>query len=230
MMRSIGILLLALVSNSLAASPLNDLKEESPSVYQLVNDYSKYQAGFTAYAAQQGFRRPYEKLATVAHEMIHLASATHAGYFIDGVYYEPYIGAEHWPSLRNRDVAPLMRTEERGLIHSVYMRATPDNNLGNILDEVNAYTHVLPFVCKHEAESAPRQAQNLIGHLHVVEAYLRVARTSRPTEYAALQKNRLSSGAIVTITSRAWAALQGCGLPSAQLPNQEATYFARSLR
>ena len=89
---------------------------------------------------------------------------------------------------------------------------------------------MLPFVCKHEAESAPRQAQNLIGHLNVVEAYLRVARTGRPSEYATLQKNRLSSGAIVTITSRAWAALRGCGLPDAQMPNQEATYFARSLK
>ena len=223
-------LLLASASGNLMASPTDDLKREAPAIYRLVSEYASYHTGFASYASQQGFRRPYENLATVAHEMIHLASAKHAGYFIDGVYYEPYIGAEHWPNLRNRDIAPLMRTEERGLIHSVYMRATPDNNLGNILDEVNAYTHVLPFVCKHEAESAPRQAQNLIGHLNVVEAYLRVARTGRPSEYATLQKNRLSSGAIVTITSRAWAALQGCGLPAAQLPNQEATYFARSLK
>lgn len=225
--RAFWILFLVFVPGFLYATPIDDLKRDNPVLARLATEYANYQSGFSQYANQQGFRKPYENLATAIHETIHLASAMHAGYFIDGVYYEPYIGAEHWPSLRNRDIAPLMQSEEKGIIYSVYMRATPNNNLGNILDEVNAYTHVLGFICRHEPESAGRQAVNLIGHLHVVEAYLRVTRTNRPDEYAKLIGDRLSAGAITTITTRAWSALLACGLSAAQLPRGEADYFNR---
>lgn len=215
---------------SVAAKPIDDLQREQPVLAQLLAEYPGYQSGLEAYARQQGFRQPYENLATVVHEAIHIASAVHQGYFIDGVYYEPYISQEHWPSFHNRDIAVIMQAEEKGVIYSVYMRSTPENNMGNVLDEVNAYTHVLGFVCQHERNSVGRQATNLIGHLHLLEAYLRTTRTSRPEEYATLLKNRLSAGAIRTITTRAWDALMGCGLPAAQLPRQEAIYFVRSLK
>jgi len=207
------------------ASPLDELRKEEPALYRLIDEYKSYHSQFYKYAMQQNFVQPYESVATVAHEIVHLASATHQGYFIDGMYYEPYVGASNWPSLRNRDIAPLMRQEERGIISSVYMRATPANNLGNILDEINAYTHVLSFVCRHEPTSVGRQVINLIGHLNVVEAYLRVTRTSRPDEYMVLLQNRLSSGAIYTITSRAWSALQNCGVPTTQQPRVEVLHF-----
>lgn len=222
-------LLLALVAGVASGNPIDDLKRENPPLARLLSQYASYQEGLEKYARQQGFREPYELYSVIIHEEIHIDSAVHQGYFIDGVYYEPYIGSEHWPSLRNRDIAPLMRPEERGVIHSVYMPSTPANNLGNILDEVNAYTHVLGFVCKHEPKSAARQANNLVGHLNVVEAYLRVARTSVRGDYDALLHNRWSAGALATITQRARSALLACGLPLAQLPRQEAAYFINAM-
>jgi hypothetical protein len=153
----------------------------------------------------------------------------HQGYYIDGIYYEPYVGTQHWPGLRNSDIAPLMKPHERGLIHSVYMRATPNNNLGNILDEVNAYTHVIGFVCKHEPQSAVRQIDNLVGHLHVVEAYLRVARLRAPGDYQTLLQNRFSAGALKTITERAWTALSACNWSLEQTPHHEAAFFIQSI-
>lgn len=228
-MKKLFPLLLLSILKTVSATPESDMEKELPRLFQLTKDYAEYVEPMRAYANRQGFRAPYEQLAVTLHELSHLASAAHQGYFIDGTYYEPYIAPEHWPSLRNRDILPLLLAGERGPISSIYMPATPENNLGNILDEVNAYTHGMAFICRHEPQSAKRQATNLLGHLNVVEAYLRTARTRLPNEYQALLKNRYSAGAIKTITERAWVALATCGLAQSSLPNREAMVFVGAL-
>ncbi len=228
-MKFLAAVVFALFTSTASGTPVADLESESPQLAGLLVRYTSYHEALLKYARMQGFREPYEMWATVVHEVIHIDSAAHQGYFIEGIYYEPYVSPEHWPRLRNRDIAPLMRAEERGLIHSVYMQSTPNNNLGNILDEVNAYTHVLRFVCKHEPASTRRQANNLIGHLNVVEAYLRIARISARSDYEALLHNRLSAGAVTTLTQRAWSALLACGIPSAELATTEAADFTRAV-
>ncbi|MQA40758.1 hypothetical protein [Rugamonas aquatica] len=207
------------------ATPLDLLQTQAPQLARLYAAYPQYGDGLSRYAAGQGFSRPVERLATVVHELIHIDSAAHQGYYIDGVYYEPYLAASAWPSLRNEEVGPWMRGDEKGNIYSLYMRATPKNTLGNALDEVNAYGQVLPFVCRNEADSADRQIRNLLGQLYVVEAFLRVARMARPEDYRALTRRHASAGALKTITGRAWYALVACGVPAAQLPNQETRYL-----
>jgi hypothetical protein len=217
------------VANAQSIGPHSALAREHPDLQKLFNEYRIYAPAFEKYAHRQGFRKPVEQLATVVHEMVHVASARHQGFFIHGTFYEPYVAASAWPRLSNRDVMPQMLLPEKGLMHSVYMAATPDNRLGNIIDELNAYAHVMPFVCRHERESAEKQVRNVVGLLHIVEAYLRVARIVSPGEYAALLANRASAGAIATITQNAWSALAGCGLPRAMVPRSETEAFLARL-
>jgi hypothetical protein len=228
-MRRLIAILSAVISVASAAErdQLEHLRVDDQRLYALYTKYQSMAPKLQAYTKGQGFTAPYESLATVLHEMVHIDSAVHQGFSIDGVYYEPYVSAQHWPATNNSDVAPTMLSSERGAIHSIYMRHAPKNNLGNVLDEVNAYSHVIGFVCKNEPSTAPKQIANLRGHLNVVEAYLRLLRTSRPGEYRALSINRLSAGALITITSRARAALLACGQLESEVPKVEAEYFSQ---
>lgn len=103
----------------------------------------------------QGFRRPIENLATVAHEIIHIASAVHEGYYIDGTYYEPYL-KQGRPALNNEQVRPYLQDHERGIITNLYANNTPKTNLGNIVDEINAATLMS---CPTFANMSPRATE-----------------------------------------------------------------------
>jgi hypothetical protein len=208
------------------AQPLDVLKKDYPVLYKLYLTGMPYQEKLSAYANTQGFRQPFENLATVIHENIHIASATHSGYYIEGIYYEPnFTDAKVWPAVTNDLVSANLKPEERSIISSVYMRTTPKNHLGNILDEMNAYSHVIQFVCKNEPTSAPKQIANLMGFLHVEEAYLRVVRSGFPQEYQRLSASRENRGALRLITERAWTGLVACGVRPKDLPTAEAKYF-----
>lgn len=218
-------MVLALMGAAHAAAPLAVLKQSSPALYKLYQTYPSYHQTFVDYANRQGFRRPVENLATVVHEIIHIDSHVHLGYFIEGVYYEPYLTRSAWPSLTNKDVQPYMTGAEQGVIYRYYVLNSPDNHLGNVVDEINAYGHVLQFVCRNEPESADKQIANLAGHLQLQEAYLRTLRLRLPAEHTRLARTRESRGAISLISQRAWAALKGCGVAEAAIPGQELIYF-----
>jgi len=208
-----------------AAEPLDVLKGANPALYALYNNYKGYHEGLGAYAARQGFRRPYEHLATVVHELIHIDSSVHQGFYIEGTYYEPYLAAGAWPSLNNEQVRPYLTDQERSSnIYRLYVLNTPSNNLGNIVDEINAYTHVAPLVCSNEPESAEKQSRNLLGFLHLVEGYLRTLRTRLPGEYQRLREHREARGALTLVLERAWAALRVCGVREGGMGG-EARYF-----
>jgi hypothetical protein len=232
--RSLNVFLKLAVTFALAASidvcaaPIDTLRSQEPQLFALYEEYHSYASGLEKYANQQGFRSPYENLATVVHEEIHIAQASHQGFYIDGIYYEPYLAAEYWPSVRNRDVIKYVLLGERSLITQVYMPSTGDNGLGSILEEMNAYTHVLPFVCKNERTSASKQVTNLRGFLLVLEVYLRTVRTNSPREYQALLENRFSAGAIQTLTERAWHSLAVCGYTEADFKFPESSAFINS--
>jgi hypothetical protein len=220
----------AVASAVAAQMPVDMLKKQEPALYALYQGYTSYQATLGEYASRQGFRAPFENLATVVHEMVHIASAVHRGYFIDGTYYEPYLAREAgapapWPQLANKEVYPYILPDEKGVIYSVYMPSTPNNHLGNVIDEINAYAHVAGFVCVNEPDSAAKQIRNLVGHLHLQEAYLRVLRLSRTTDYLTLANDRESRGAMVSITTKAWDALRRCGITDNAIPSREMKYF-----
>ena len=211
---------------ALPATPLEVLKKNHIALYKLYVGGEPYHTKLTAYANMQGFRQPFENLATVVHEMIHIASAIHHGYYVEGTYYWPdYLDAKNWPSATNNLIEANLRSVERGPISNIYMSATPKNHLGNILDEINAYSHVIEFVCANEAGSAHKQTRNLLGFLHVEEAYLRVVRSGFPQEYQRLSNQTETRGALRLITERAWKGLTACGVKAQDIPSQETTYF-----
>lgn len=215
---------------SAKADPIDELEKQEPSLYKLYVDSKQYSGPLGDYARQQGFRNPYENLGTVVHEMIHIASAMHVGFFIQGVYYEPYLRNNAWPSLKNRDIAPFLYPDEQSVISSVYLPSTPDNSVGNILDEINAYSHVAGFICRNEPQSSKKQAINLSGHLSLLGAHLRASRTRLPTEYHNLLAMRESAGAIDTIYRRSIQALAACGVLASRASDSEITYFLDQYR
>lgn len=201
-----------------AADPEQLLQQYSPVLYRQYVVYAGYRAQLRSYATSQGFALPMENLATVVHEIIHIASAAHHGYFVDGTYYEPYLRHGAWPNLTNRDMAAMMPGREKGNIYNRYVLNTPTNHLGNIVDEINAYSHVAPFVCRHEPASAGKQTTNLIEFLQLQEGYLRTLRAMIPSEYRSLAGNREARGVLLLVTQRAWDALRACGVPENQIP------------
>lgn len=207
------------------ANPLGQLRTQEPTLYKLYADNKQYSDALKDYARQQGFRNPYENLGTVIHEMIHITSALHQGFFIQGIYYEPYLRNSAWPSLRNRDIAPFLYPGEQSVISAVYLPSTPNNSLGNILDEINAYSQVASFICQNEPQSSKKQATNLSGHLSLLGAYLRAARLRFPAEYQNVLVSRESAGAVDTLYNNAVKALAACGVSAPKSSNAEILYF-----
>lgn len=207
------------------ADALNNLMRQEPILYQLYADSRHYSDQLSSYARRQGFRGQYENLGTVIHEMIHIASARHYGYFIQGVYYEPYLRSDAWPRLRNRDITALLYPGEDSVISTHYLRDTPDNTMANILDEINSYSHVSGFICRNEPQSAKKQVSNLNGHLSLLGAYLRAARMRLPAEYHKLLFTRESAGVIETLYTRSVQALIACSAAPPRGSDLEIKYF-----
>jgi len=204
-----------------AANPEQLLQQYSPVLHREYVAFAAYHVQLRTYATNQGFTLPVENLATVVHEIIHIASAAHQGYLIDGIYYEPYLRRDAWPTLGNKDMAAYIPDRERGNIYNSYVLSTPQNHLGNIVDEINAYGHVAAFVCRYEPAAAGKQTTNLMGFLQLEESYLRTLRTRQPAEYRRLVANKEARGALLLATQRAWDALRACGVPENQIPTIE---------
>ncbi len=231
----LSVLIVSTILHGIASAETADeatkmLSRWSPWLYGLYQAYQPYHAGLREYARHQGFQGPFEQLGTVVHEIIHLDSFRHRGFLVNGSYYEPYVAVHAWPNLTNEQVMPYLMPRERGVIFDLYMRSTPNNHLGNIVDEINAYGHVLPFICQHESTSTGRQARSLIGFLHVAEVYLRTLRTIMPGEYQRLTQQEEARGAIILIIERAWSALRQCGTPDAEIPAYEVSEFITKVR
>lgn len=217
-------LFLSLLALAGRADPVDQLKA-FPALLKLYQAYPTYRAGLSRYAVSQGFKRPVESVATVIHETIHIDSVVHEGYFVDGIYYEPYLRKDAWPGLTNSQVLPYLQPDERGVIYSLYALNTPNNHLGNLIDEINAYGHVMPFICRYEPESKEKQIENLIGFLHLTEGYLRLLRGALSAEYSRFASQREARGAFELIVQRSWKALRDCGVSETSIPSREASYF-----
>jgi len=151
--------------------PETVLKTEAPPLSMLLTTYKHYTSILGGYADVQGFKQPYERLATVVHEMIHIDSAKHGGFWINGnEYLRPYVtDAAYWPRLKNQDILPRL---SNGPIANQYARNAPANSLANCIDEINAYTHVIGFIGSHEPGSLGKQIAALKGHIEMVAVYL----------------------------------------------------------
>ncbi len=206
-------------------APTDVLQTRYPALYRLYQDYEQYHPGLERYAVMQGFRFPFEKTATEAHELIHIASYIHQGFFVDGIYYEPYLQAEAWPRLTNDEVAPTVPMAQQDNVYWLYMLKTPKNHLGNLVDEINAYGHVLPFVCENEPARAGKQIMNTIGFLRLIEHFLLYLRSRDDEQYWQLAARVESRGIFTLVVQRAWRALEGCGVAEATVPMAESLAF-----
>lgn len=214
----LAVLLLALAGTSSIAGPAIDYFP-----LHLRQLYARQQAQYGRtlddYALRQGFKQPIERVGTVLHEMVHADSYMHQGFLVDGVYYEPYMTG--WPELNNQAIAPLVPAADRDLIYTSYVLKAPSNHLGNVLDEINAYSSVAPTICLQEAASGSKQVTNLVGFLRLQETYLQQLRTAMPGDYARMRKSQAHVGAIRLITQRAWMALKACGQAEDAIPRRE---------
>jgi len=154
-----------------SANPEELLAKEAPPLAKLLKTYSSHRLVLENYAKNQGFTLPFEHLATVVHELIHVDSAAHKAFWInDQDYLKPYVTEPQlWPSMTNADILPYLSS---GPIANQYARNTPKNTLANCIDEINAYTHVMGFVSTHEPASASKQIAALEGHMDMVNVYL----------------------------------------------------------
>lgn len=197
------------------ADPLDYLKASEPSLYLLYQRYPGYHKQLGAYADMQGFEQPVENLATVVHELIHIDSFVHRGYghYKDGNYFEPYLAIGAWPALNNREIESYLSPEDissLGMIYTQYLKNTPQNSLGNILDEVNAYSQSLPLICGYASYRAAPHLRAFIGHINLVEVYLKVLSRSFDAQYRQLTQNQISRGALETIVADAYKTLNQC--------------------
>lgn len=211
--------------NGATASPLDLLKQQSPDLYQLYRQGSSYVGALEQYARGQGFRNPVENLAVVTHELVHIFSAVHQGFYIKGTYYEPYLNPSSWPSMTNSELIGKILPSEMSNITSLYARNTPNNTLGNVVDELNAHSQVAEFICRNEPQSGDKQVRNIFGHLLLQEAFLRNIRIAKPAEYKSLSLSKTSRGAMFTITTNSWTALARCGANPNLVAQTEVRYL-----
>lgn len=189
------------------------LQASEPWLYALYAQYPQYHDKLATYAIQQGFFEPANVLVTTLHELIHIDSAAHGAYSVAGQYLAPYVSKAAWPYLNNADVSAYLSSQDiarLGLIYQGYIRATPGNRLGNVLDEINAYSQTLPFLCDEAPPQAITHIQNLIGHLALVDLYLRTLSERFPEQYRRLTMNKVSRGALETLVAAAYNTLNAC--------------------
>lgn len=209
------VLFLGLLTFSVAnASEATDLLNRSyPNLNRLYQSYPKLHQQLSGYATMQGYQSPIENLATVVHELIHIDSNLQNGYYMNGSYYEPYMSSQQWPFLSNKDIDQNLTQSDikaLGIIHSEYLRNTPQNTLANILDEINAYTQTIPFICQNDPERSSPHLNALSGHVALVDIYLRVLASTQPEQYRKLSGNRIARGALETIVANAYKTLNQC--------------------
>lgn len=224
---SLSLLALSLWQESASAAPIDVLTERYPALAKLYTKGKAYTPALEKYASMQGFNSPFENLGTVLHELVHIYSAAHTGFLIGETYYEPYLKRAAWPSLTNYHVVKYVFPHERGVIYRHYLSNTPNNHLGNVIDELNAYSQVADFICTNEPLSASKQLNNIVGHLQLLEAYLRGLRAVFPSEYEAMLISSETGGAIQTIVQNSWRAAFLCGGQEKTFRGGEAENFLK---
>lgn len=182
--------------------------------------YSHALPALDAYASRQGFTSSAERTATRHHELIHIDSAAHGGFAVAGTYIAPYLSPDYWPALSNRDLVPVLTSDDiyaLGPIYTSYLPSTPDNRIQNVLDELNAYTQSLPALCEADSQHALPHVKALAGHVALLDLYLRHLAGRHPDQYRQMATNRVARGALETITSNAYRTLNWCAarVPSA---------------
>jgi hypothetical protein len=190
---------------------LVSLRDEIPELYLLFNKYTFLHSTLSEYAKRQHFTGSVENTAIVIHELIHIDSARKQGFYIAGQYYEPHLSRQAWPTPSNAEIQMQMTEQEKSTnIYRAYVMNTPNNHLGNVIDEINAYSQTLPFICEHEPSSAPRHLDSLQGHLSLANAWLRILENYYPADYFRLANHPDSRGALETIVSNGLKAVSKC--------------------
>ena len=220
--------LLIAIANPVWATPLEDLQAFSPTLATLPAEYPQQVPQLQTYAKSQDFTDPHEQLTVVVHELIHIASAAHQGYWVRGTIYDGYT-RHYWQGLKASDVDPTPgERNQMAAILNNYWERNPANDMGNVVDEINAYGETVPFVCAYAPTRASRQVQPLIGHLTLLNAWLRAFRTLNHSRYVELQSTNATRGIIDLTVHQAWQTLSQCGVRQISHQEEIQTFLANN--
>jgi hypothetical protein len=228
---TILILSIILITTTAYSGPAenNACPEFSEAHQKLYEEYQTGEAILKQYAYNQGFRGACEQRLVALHEMVHVDSAIKEAYFDRGKYVVPYLFDSAWTDLglTNWDVLDKKTTAEYHKIGSVvarYLRDTPDNHLGNIVDELNAYGQTLLYTSPKEKGALKKQIVNLKGHLAVVEVYLRLLEEEHPKKYVIFTKDK--AGRVLRLMCiNAWKTLAKAGVDKDDVSLDRAARF-----
>lgn len=183
-----------------------------------------------AYADSQGFRGPYERISTIAHELIHIDSAAHGAYRIHGQSFDPYNAPRAWPAYRLsqfRDAVartpPTATAITNTAVFAFYVINAPDNTLASLADELNAYGQSTEWLCAAtpSSEERSKSTQSMLDMLRVTNAFLMTLRTKEPSQHAALYMQQKPARNLLALTAlNALESLTHCG---SSLPTQDRT-------
>lgn len=202
--------------NSTIALPAN--------LHSLYTAYPHLHETLGQYAASQGFSGPYERVATILHELIHIDSAVHGSYQIQGVGYAPYNQPSAWPTyrfLQFRDAVSRPKsvdTQEivNTPIFRLYVANIPNNTLASLADELNAYAQSTNWLCqtvKSNSNERTKSAQSMRDMLRVTNLFLQTLRTEAPTEFVALYRSQRPARNLLALTIiNAAESLAMCGM------------------
>lgn len=165
-----------------------------PHLFNLYHAYPSLHQQLSRYATTQGFTQPHEHLATILHELIHIDSAAHQAFVINGQNFAPYNQPSAWPTYNfsdfrktrsNNHIAGLQKSTENPIYHQYIINA-PQNTLANLADELNAYTQTAQWLCETAPKTEQTKTVNSFTHLYqVTHAYLKALQTDAPAQYQA---------------------------------------------
>lgn len=193
----------------------------APSLQRLYNGYPDLHDKLYAYAQAQGFTGAYEQVSTVVHEIIHIDSAAHQAYSVEGQYYAPYNSPAAWPaytfrefvSAVNRSRLPSIKNAADNAIYTLYVSRIPSNTLANLADELNAYGQTAAWLCQSTAgPDRVKTRRSLKDTLRVTNAFLTSLNEARRGQYVALyQQQKEARNLLALVSLNALNALHSCG-------------------
>lgn len=161
----------------------------------LISEYNVHLKILCTYADRQGFSQNNERDLTVLHELIHLDQAKHQGFkVINKGYTSFYVEDSTWGYVSVKYMLSKI-SKEKNNIYEQYLLPNENLVLGNLIDELNVYSIMLPYFIKYKDNDfvLNKQINNIAHFLRYINLYFYVLRTSAPAQYSAMRTIELKS-------------------------------------
>ncbi len=222
------ILLLVALAAATTVQATPTLRPLPPDLQALFTAYPALLPTLGAYADSQGFRSPYERISTIAHELIHIDSAAHGAYRIHGRSFDPYNAPSAWPAYRFSQFRNAITKTPSSIgsvadtpVFAFYVINAPDNTLASLADELNAYGQTTQWLCAATAspDERSKSTQSMRDMLRVTNAFLATLRAQEPIQYATFTTRQKPARNLLALT--ALNALESLGRCGSSLPAQD---------